>query len=458
MSPALRHASSDFLSYGTPRPGGVVTPGDHLQTTYNLWLPGHQVGRGEAPWVDPYSFQPEAEQRVNFPGWPFAVLFWPLHVLFGAVGAWNAFALLSYVGAGAAAAGWLRSLRLPLGVALAGGLAFALAPYRSIQTSGGHLLGPVAMLLPLALWALERRRASLAVLAIASIPLSGQVHFALGTTAFFVAYAAARRRFVVAAVGASASIAAALLVYATTIRGTTGASGRSFAQVERYSAELLDFFTRHSRHGFETFVFLGWFVPAAALIGLFVLWQRDRALAAVLGLGVLVPVLLALGANTPLYEPLWNALPGLGHTRVPGRMLPVACLCIAALFALALDRVPARWAALAALPLVAFDLRVDVYRPMGADEGNAVYAQLRRAAPGRVLERPVEVPELQEGSVYLYYAMQAQRERPLGYSTTAPREADRLARQLQRGLDPRTLGVRWIVQFRGGRPSELKRP
>ena len=76
--------------------------------------------------------------------------------------AWNAFALLSYLGAGAAAAAWLRSLRLPLGPALVGGLAFALAPYRSIQTSGGHLLGPIAMLLPLSLWALETRRRWLA--------------------------------------------------------------------------------------------------------------------------------------------------------------------------------------------------------------------------------------------------------------------------------------------------------
>ena len=60
-----------FLGYGVAREGRV-TPGDHLQTTYNLWLPGHQLARGEAPWLDPYSFQPELEPRVNFAGWPFA--------------------------------------------------------------------------------------------------------------------------------------------------------------------------------------------------------------------------------------------------------------------------------------------------------------------------------------------------------------------------------------------------
>jgi hypothetical protein len=443
-----------LLAYGTPR-SNSVTPGDHLQTTYNLWLPGHQLAHGRAPWLDPYSFQPEAPKRANFPGWPFSIVFWPLHALLGTVGAWNAFALLSYVGAGAAAAAWLRSLKLPLGAALVGGLAFALAPYRSIQTAGGHLLGPVAMLLPLSLWALETQRRWLAVAVIASIPLSGQVHLALGAILFFVAYAAVRRQALIGLVGGAASTVAGVVVWLAEIRGTTGASGRSFGEVERYSAELLDFVTRHSRHGFETFVFLGWLVPLAALVGLALVWRGDRGLASIFGLGVLIPVVLALGANTPLYEPLWDVVPGLGQTRVPSRFLPIACLSLAALAAFAVARLPWRYASLVAIPLVALDLRVDVYRPMGADEGNPVYGTL---GAGRLLERPVYLPELQEGSVYLYYAIQAPRERPLGYSTTAPPEADRVARALRSGkLDPTELGVRSVVEFRDGRPIRIQR-
>jgi hypothetical protein len=410
---------------------------------------------GRAPWLDPYSFQPESRKRINFAGWPFGVVFGPLHFLFGTVGAWNAFALLTYLGAGAAAAAWLRSLRLPLGAALVGGLAFSLAPYRSIQTAGGHLLGAVAMLLPLSLWALETRRRWLAIAAIASVPLSGQVHLALGTMVFFLAYAAARRRVGLGLAGAAASVVAGIVVYLGGIRGTTGAGGRSFGQVERYSADVWDFFARQSRHEFESFVFVGWVLPIAALVGVVLWWRRDRGLALVLGLGALVPAVLALGANTLLYEPLWDTLPGLRHTRVPERLLPIACLCLAALAAFAVERIPWRYAALVAIPLVALDLRVDVYRPMGADENNPVYALLRDAAPGRVLERPVIVPELQEGSVYLYYSMQAPRERPLGYSTTAPRSADRTARALRRGLDPTTLGVRWVVLYRNGRPARI---
>jgi hypothetical protein len=452
LSPALRHAGSDLLGYGVPR-ADAVTPGDHLQSAYNLWLPGHQLEHGRAPWKDPYSFQPEAPERTNFAGWPFSFVFWPLQALLGTVEGWNAFLVVTYLCSGLCAALWLRSLRLPDGAALAGGLAFALAPYRSTQTAGGHLLGPISMLLPLALWGLETRRAWLAVAAIASIPLSGQVHLALGAIPFFVLYALVRRRIALGLVGAATSAACGVLVYLVSIRGTVGGAGRSFAQVERYSAEPLDFLTRHSRHGFESLVFVGWLVPLLAIAGLALVWRRDRGLAAALGLGVLVPVVLALGSNTPLYEPLWDLLPGLGLTRVPERFLPIACLCLAGLAAFAVAQIRWQWAAAVAVVLVAADLRIDVYRALGADEDNPVYAAL---PPGRLLERPVYLPDRQEGSVYLYYALQAPRERPLGYSTTAPPEADRVARELLHGLDPKTLGVRWIVEYRRGKPLRLR--
>ena len=141
---------------------GEAAPGDHLQAAYQLWLPGHQLENGAAPWLDPYSFQPAVEQRVNFAGWPFGLPFWPLERLFGTVGGWNAFVLLSYAGAGLLTFLWLEALGLPRLPAFAGGLLFALAPYRAAQTSAGHLLAPISMLLPLALWAVERRRLWLA--------------------------------------------------------------------------------------------------------------------------------------------------------------------------------------------------------------------------------------------------------------------------------------------------------
>jgi hypothetical protein len=82
--------------------------------------------------------------------------------------------------------------------------------------------------------------------------------------------------------------------------------------------------------------------------------------------------------------------------------------------------------------VLAWDLNVDMYRPLEADQGNRAYAALRDAPAGRLLELPILRPDDYAGSVYLYYDMQGQRERPLGYSTTAPKEADALARRLQR--------------------------
>jgi hypothetical protein len=445
--PALRDARSDFLAEGLEARTGAAAPGDHLQAVWQLWLPGHQLARGEEPWRDPYSFQPEVEQRINFAGWPFGVVFGPLHGLLGTVVAWNVFVLLGYLGAGGLAFLWLRSLGLGVGASLVGGLVFALAPYRAVQAGAGHLLAWISMLLPLAFWAWERRWYWLAAAALASIPLSGQVHLALGAIPFFAAYALVRggsRWWVGGAV--AGSVAAGLFVWALSIRGSIG-EGRSFAQVERYSADLADFVSREPRHGLEAFVFVGWLVPLLAAAGA---WLARSHLTAVLAAGAAVPMILALGGNLPGYEQVWEALPGLGSTRVPGRLMVIACLAFAGLVALAVSRAPWRWAPLVVLLLVAIDLRAGVtaYRPTAADEDNRAYAALERAEGGRLLEFPVYAPDRQEASVYLYYAMQAPRERPGGYSTVAPKEAARELRELQPCADVRhlsELGVRFLA-------------
>ena len=114
--------------------------------------------------------------------------------------------------------------------------------------------------------------------------------------------------------------------------------------------------------------------------------------------------------------------------------MPIACLCLAALAAVAIACVSET---LSSLRLVAG------WRPRSspptsgcpsttrsvADEGNAVY-RVAAAPPGRLLEVPPLPPDAYAGSVYLYYAMQAPRERPLGYATSAPPEAFRTARLL----------------------------
>ena len=455
--PAVQHLGSQFLAGGAPGHGEAAA-GDHLQTGWHLWLVGHQLEHGHAPWRDPYSFRPETRGDLNFAGWPFGLPYWPLATLFGAVLAWNLFMLLCYLAAGGLTCWWLRALGLPRRGALAGGLAFAIAPYR-VEQSVGHLLGPVSMLLPLALLGIEQATPGWRVVsaaALASIPLSGQVHLALGAIPFVFAYALVRRRRGTAIVAALAAVAAGVLVQATAIKGSVNGSGRSLGEVRFYSAQWADLWTRHERHGSESFVYLGRATPVLAALGLALLWHaRRRGLALVLLAGALLPILLALGTNLPTYAALWHALPPFRFPRVPERLMPIAALSLAGLVGVATAQ--SRRAVLVPLlvvPLLFLDLHARLYGSSAADAGNRAYAALR--APGRLLELPVFLPDVHYGSVYFYYDMQAQRQRPGGYSTTAPQAADALARQLERlncgdwsGINLGALGVRYVALHRG---------
>lgn len=458
--PAIRHVDGHYLA--RPAAGhSEAAAGDHLQLAWAFWLPGHQLERGAAPWADPYSFRPEAEAAPNLQGWFLGLPFWPLDRAFGHVWAYDLLVLLSFVAAGGLCCRWLRALGLARSAALAGGLVFALAPYR-VGQSTGHLLGLITFLLPASLLALERRRFVLAGLALAAIPLSGQIHLAMGAVALCLGYAWARvprADWWQAGVAALVAAVAGVVVQQTVVEGSIAGGGRSFAQVERYSAELSDFVTRGVGAGIEELVFIGWLTPLLALAGLWVA-RRRRGLAWFLGLSALLPCLLALGANLPLYEPLWRGLPPLRFARVPERLLPIACLALAALVALALDfvaqshkvRLPVAFFTAVAVVVLAVDLRVPVFGAVAPDRASAAYAAIR--GDGRLLELPVFRPDLHFGSVYLAYARQAPRGRPQGYSTTAPPAADRLARELRalscgRGEIPPELGVRFVTVHRG---------
>lgn len=458
--PAVRQIDGHYLA--RPSAGfGEAAAGDHLQLAWAFWLPGHQLERGAAPWADPYSFRPEAAAAPNLQGWLLGIPFWPLRHLVGNVWAYDLIVLLSFLLAGGLTCWWLRAVGVGRAAALAGGLVFALAPYRVGQSSG-HLLGLIAFLLPATLLALERRRFAWAALALAAIPLSGQLHLAMGAVVLALGYAWARlprAGWWKAAAAALAAAGAAVLVQQTVVKGSVAGGGRSFAQVERYSAELSDFVTRGVGAGIEELVFVGWATPLLALAGLWAA-RRRGGLAWLLGLAATVPSLLALGANLPLYEPLWRAFPPLRFARVPERLLPIACLALAALVAMTLDlvtqcykrRLPAALVTAAALALLALDLRVPVFGAVEPDRASAAYAAMRGG--GRLLELPVFRPDIHFGSVFLAYARQSPRERPLGYSTTAPPAADRLARDLRgvscgRGTVPAELGVRYVAVHRG---------
>ncbi len=456
--PAVTHLGSRFLAESSSS-SGEATPGDHLQTGWGLWLFGHQLGHGRAPWRDPYSFQPELAPRVNFQGLVLGLPYWPLFALFGAVVAWNLFTLLAYVGAGGAACAWLRALGLPRAAALAGGLAFALAPYRVAQSTG-HLLGPISLFLPLALFFVERRRTLLAAAAITAIPLSGQVSLAVGAVPFFIAYAFVRGRGLRDALpGTVGAVVAGELVQHFVISGSTHEEGRSLSEVGRYSADWIGFLSRHG-HG-ETFVFFGWLTPLLALVGLVVLVR---------------------------VAPLGDRVAPRGRRRRSRRRrardAPPDVQARAPRGPAAQGRPRARAAASDRLPRTRRAARVRRRRlaartDRSRRDGGPARARRRRpacaplprgrrgrgqrclcgtagaSAPGRLLELPVRLPDDQRGSAYLYYDMTARRQRPAGYSTTVPRIADTTARRLRKlncggwSTDVERLGIRVITQHGG---------
>jgi hypothetical protein len=428
--------ANDRLGAGEP------PAGDHLQSVYRLWLVGHQLEHGGAPWKDPYSFQPLVEPQTVLGGWPFGVVFWPLDAAFGPVVAWNLLLLGTIVAAGLLTYGWLSTLALGRLGAAVGGLAFAVAPYR-LEQSAGHLLGWVAIFIPLALLGIERARVAgapraahgwgaLAALAVLSIALEGQLHLALGAVPFLLVYAAIRfdgLSFAWTAAGALAAAGIGLAIRYTLIAGSPEESGRSLDEVRQYSAEWVDLVNRWHAPRSEEFAYLGWLVPVLAVAGVVVLARRQRGLAILLGLGAAVPVLLALGTSLPAYAPVWRHFPPLHFTRVPERLLPIADLALAALAAIAvaelLRRAGTRATALSAIlfVLVALDLVVQPLSPTAADPGNAAYRALTKAPPGRVLDLPLFEPGVHYGSVYDYYQLQEAREQPGGYSTLAPQRA-----------------------------------
>jgi hypothetical protein len=140
---------------------------------------------------------------------------------------------------------------------------------------------------------------------------------------------------------------------------------------------------------------------------------------------------------------------------VPERLLPIASLCIAALFAYAVAQSRRTIVVALAIALLFVDLHARVY-------GKSAPGDPAGAAPSasaRLLELPVFDPGVHYGSVYLWYETAAERQRPGGYSTTAPKPAKQLADRLQRlncgdwsgdmAGELRRLGVGSIALHRG---------
>src|SRR4029077_2126301 len=159
----------------------------------------------------------------------------------------------------------------------------------------------------------------------------------------------------------------------------------------------------------EQFVFLGWGTPLVALAGLLLLIRARRyLLAAILGLGALIPLLLACGPRRPIYSWLGHALPPFRFPRVPERLVPIACLCIAALFAYAVAQTRRTIFVVLAIGLLFVALHAPLYGKSAAGDPAGIVP----SAAGRLLELPVFDPGVHYGSVYPWYDNGAQAHGP----------------------------------------------
>jgi hypothetical protein len=135
---------------------------------------------------------------------------------------------------------------------------------------------------------------------------------------------------------------------------------------------------------------------------------------------------------------------------VPERLMPIACLAIAALAAFAATRL--RSTALVALLAagLAADLHVKIFGAARAYTNDPAYAAIN--GRGTLLELPIFRPDIDLGSSYLGYAIQTPRKRPQGYSTTAPQTADGWAKRhhdLSCGEGDVPAYIRFVAVHRG---------
>lgn len=143
-----------------PSPGWELVPempGDHLQFYYWSWLfTDNLTGPSSFP-SNPYEFNTFLHPQgiALYANFPFSLLYLALKPL-GALSAYNAVVLVTYLLAGLAAYALARRL---LGSALAAlpvALIYALLPFRASQALSGHLYGFIAFMLPATLWCLEK--------------------------------------------------------------------------------------------------------------------------------------------------------------------------------------------------------------------------------------------------------------------------------------------------------------
>lgn len=392
--------------------------GDHLQTTYHLWLWWDALAtRTHPPWLDPYQFALTGHHVYQPFGWPLVLLSLPVQALAGHIAAFNAVMVGAFIAAGGCTFLLVREFGLSRAAAAIAGFAFAFAPLRLAQAD--HINSLVAFLLPLILFLMERtfRREANAsvwawgfVFAYLSLVMSGEMYLVYYGTPLFVVFAVVRSKGIIhrqlrslvaptlTLVGGCAVLVG--LMYISMVRGSTDRSPIRSALV--YGPRPIDLLGGTGAG--ERYAYPGLVVFLLAILGL-VCTTRSNAYRR-LGLMLVTVVVSAYAlALAPGWSPSFRAyrlIPFIELFRVPGRVLVLAALCLAVLaaFALTVIRRPRVRTAVAAVILVALTL------DSGSKElfsrtlvGGDVLAAVPKGAP--VLDLPPFRPRSQGGSRYM---------------------------------------------------------
>lgn len=450
IGPSNLGQGNGFISWrGDGIPGPVA--GDHIQLGYQLWLWHDAVtGGGHWPWIDPYLFGASGDVVANF-GWPLVVVTLPVSLVAGPLAAYNTMVVLGFVLAAAAAAAWTSSLGVRPAAAGAAGLAYALAPIRIIQMAG-HGTAHLAWMFPALLLCLElalrgnphraRRWGFAAVAVLVSIALSGDYHhavFAAVLTPAYVVLRLPRERMerirlllLPGIVGFVLTGGAALLLYETVIGRSSAREGRTMEEAAFYAPRWIDLFVSAGTHG-ERLVHVGRTIGLVALAGLLIAVVRNRQRWLALGLagGWAVCAWFSIApsfVNRPILQDTYRLIPFFSFSRVPGRLMMVGALLVAALVAGAvnqLGRTARMWLLVPFAALLLVDLplpRVGVL-----DQGGKPYEGL--AEDATILELPVYEPWHHGASPYSWYITRHPGPRLGGYFVIVPDRIDELRQQ-----------------------------
>lgn len=439
----------------------AINDGDPLFSTWRLAWIAHQMPRDPLRLFDANIFYPERltlafSDSMLVPGLMAAPLLWlgvPQLVVY------NVMLLAAFALSGASMFLLVRSLTNNNAAAFVAGFIFAFLPYRFMHYS--HLELQVSHWMPLCLWALHRTvkygRLSDGLLTglFFALQALSSWYYGIFLATFLLPIAGALligdggRNVVpsLRALAAGGILAAALVLPAAApyFAARESVGERPLDEIKFYSATPRNYLAAHSQNvvfgqltqrlgGQERELFVGFFVPLLALIGL---WPPLSAPRIAYALGLVMAFDLSLGLNGVVYPWLHAyAVPYRG-LRVPARMAMVVGMGLAVLAGYGVARLcrsprrkPASAVALTAIiALVAIEYfsipdlkRVQRVPPPVYD------AISTPAGAGRpvLLELPIIAPDILFEPVYMYFSTFYWHTLANGYSGFSPPSYQRL--------------------------------